>query len=190
MPSDPGGSAFITTPLLEALTDRWWLLRWRGVAALAFGILAFHWPGLTLHTLTLLWGAYSLVDGLLALWAAIRGKLATPRLWLAAMGVAGLVSALLAFAMPATVAGLLVFFVSGWAIFTGALQVWIAVQLRKAVEGDWILVLDGVMAIVFGLALLIWPHLEIIALAWLVAWFAIALGTTYLGLGYWLRHPR
>jgi uncharacterized membrane protein HdeD (DUF308 family) len=60
--------------LLSSLADNTWLLLLRGVAAIAFGILAFFWPGLTLLTLTLLWGTYALADGLLALWAAIAAK--------------------------------------------------------------------------------------------------------------------
>src|SRR5262249_49652515 len=54
----------LTRPhLLRALAQNWWLLLLRGVASIAFGILAFSWPGLTLLTLTLLWGAYALADG-------------------------------------------------------------------------------------------------------------------------------
>jgi uncharacterized membrane protein HdeD (DUF308 family) len=48
-------------PMLHALAKSWWLLL-RGIAAIIFGILAF-WPGLTLVTLVLLYGAFALVDG-------------------------------------------------------------------------------------------------------------------------------
>jgi uncharacterized membrane protein HdeD (DUF308 family) len=53
--------------VLRSLAQNWWLLLLRGIAATAFGTLAFFWPGLTLLTLTLLWGAYSLSDGIFAL---------------------------------------------------------------------------------------------------------------------------
>ena len=42
----------------------------RGVAAIIFGVLAFFWPGITLLTLVLFYGALMLVDGLFALGAA------------------------------------------------------------------------------------------------------------------------
>jgi uncharacterized membrane protein HdeD (DUF308 family) len=91
------------TGLLSSLADNWWLLLLRGVAAIAFGILAFFWPGLTLLTLTLLWGIYALADGLLALWAAIaaKGDMA-PRWWLGLTGVIGILAGLVAFIYPGT----------------------------------------------------------------------------------------
>src|ERR1700720_1635618 len=82
--------------LLRVLAENWWLLLLRGIAAIAFGILAFAWPGLTLLTLTLLWGAYALSDGIFALWAALTGKGGemAPRWWLGVVGVAGVLAGL------------------------------------------------------------------------------------------------
>ena len=64
-----------TSPLalLHELADNWWLVLLRGIAAIAFGILAFFWPAIALVTLVFLWGTYALVDGVLALGAAIAG---------------------------------------------------------------------------------------------------------------------
>jgi hypothetical protein len=44
--------------LLGTLAENWWLLLLRGLAAIAFGVIAFFWPGITLVALTYLWGAY------------------------------------------------------------------------------------------------------------------------------------
>ena len=72
----PRAQSSPTSPLalLLALAENWWLLLRRGIATIAFGILAFIWPNLTLLTLTFLWGAYVIVDGVFALWAAISSK--------------------------------------------------------------------------------------------------------------------
>ncbi|MBN9277326.1 MAG: DUF308 domain-containing protein, partial [Hyphomicrobium sp.] len=64
--------------LRALLGDNWWLLLLRGIAAVAFGVLAMVWPAITLISLTLLWGAYTLVDGVFALWAAISGRATAP----------------------------------------------------------------------------------------------------------------
>ena len=61
----------IATALLGKLADNWWLLLLRGLASIAFGIVAFLWPGLTLVALTYMFGIYAIVDGLPAIWAAV-----------------------------------------------------------------------------------------------------------------------
>jgi hypothetical protein len=80
--------------LLRLLAENWWLLLLRGFAAIVFGVLAFFWPGLTLITLTWLWGAYALSDGVIAIWAAFNasGGDVSPRWWLGLSGVVGILA--------------------------------------------------------------------------------------------------
>src|SRR5687767_16026316 len=68
--------------LLGALARNWWLTLLRGIAAIAFGILTFIWPGVTLVSLVLLYGAFAFVNGVLALWAGIAGRTPAPQWWL------------------------------------------------------------------------------------------------------------
>jgi uncharacterized membrane protein HdeD (DUF308 family) len=84
--------------MLDALARNWWLLLLRGIAAIVFGVLTFVWPGITLLTLLFLYGAFALVDGILALAAAIMGDVPAPRWWLAIVGLFGLAAGILTFA--------------------------------------------------------------------------------------------
>src|SRR6266540_3029554 len=85
-------------PMLHALTKCWWLLLLRGIAAIVFGVLAFIWPGLTLVTLVLLYGAFALVDGVLSLIAAFTGSAKpVPTWWLVIGGLAGIAVGVLTF---------------------------------------------------------------------------------------------
>jgi uncharacterized membrane protein HdeD (DUF308 family) len=82
--------------LLHALGHVWWLVSLRGVAAIAFGILVTIWPGVTLITLTLLWGVYALVDGVAAFWSGWHAKDRGKPMWqVVLVGVVG-IAALLA----------------------------------------------------------------------------------------------
>jgi uncharacterized membrane protein HdeD (DUF308 family) len=57
---------------VETAARHWWAFALRGVVAILFGVLAFALPGVTLTVLVLFWGAFALVDGVLALVAAFR----------------------------------------------------------------------------------------------------------------------
>jgi uncharacterized membrane protein HdeD (DUF308 family) len=183
------GPRFASPVLLHALADSWWLLLLRGVAAIAFGILAFIWPGLTLLTLALLWGAYALVDGILALGAAIFGKAShmAPRWWLALVGIVSLLAGVLAFVWPVLTAEILLLFIASWAIVTGILQIWGAIQLRKEIEGEWLLILSGLLAIAFGVILIVQPGAGALAVVWMIGLFAILVGCDYIALSLQLR---
>lgn len=188
--SDAARSSFAESPLLEAAIHHRSLLRWRGLAALAFGMLVFFWPHLTLSGLTTFWGGYSFIDGGLALGAAVSGRIGTPRFGLSLIGLAGIACAAAVLVAPADVAAHLVAIVAAWAMITGAMQVWAALKLRAVVDGEWILALDGTGAMAFGLILALWPRLEMVHLVWLIGGFALLLGSLYLAISLWLREQR
>jgi uncharacterized membrane protein HdeD (DUF308 family) len=54
------------------VSDAWWAVLLRGIAAIAFGVITFFWPGVTLAALVLLFGAYAFVDGIAAIVLGIR----------------------------------------------------------------------------------------------------------------------
>jgi uncharacterized membrane protein HdeD (DUF308 family) len=173
--------------LLHGLASNWWLEVLRGVAAIIFGILAFAWPGITLLTLVLFWGAFALVDGVLAIIAAVKGGNPMPRWWLAIVGLAGLAAGALTFLMPGLTALVLVTFIAVWAIVLGVMEIIGAIKLRKEVQGEWLLILNGVISVLFGLVLLWRPVTGALALVWIIGAYAIILGVIYVMFGLKLR---
>ncbi len=173
--------------LLHGLASNWWLEVLRGVAAIIFGILAFAWPGITLLTLVLFWGAFALVDGVLAIIAAVKGGNPMPRWWLAIVGIAGLAAGALTFLMPGLTALVLVTFIAVWAIVLGVMEIVGAIKLRKEVQGEWLLILNGVISVLFGLVLLWRPVTGALALVWIIGAYAIILGVIYVMFGLKLR---
>ena len=131
-------------PLLRSMAEHWWLMLLRGIAAVAFGILSLVWPAISALSLVLLWGAYSFADGIFSLGAAIMGKAAPTqsRWWLAVTGVLGIAAGLIAFFAPAVVGGVLLIFIAIWAIAIGVMAIVGAIQLRKEIEGEWLLILS------------------------------------------------
>jgi uncharacterized membrane protein HdeD (DUF308 family) len=175
--------------LLRSLADNWWLLLLRGLAAIGFGVLAFFWPGLTLITLTWLWGAYALTDGVIAIWAAFNasGGDAGPRWWLGLSGVVSILAGVLAFYYTGMTTLVLLMFIAIWAIIIGAIQIWGAIALRSVLQREWLLVLSGALSIAFGVILMVQPGTGALAFVWMIAWYAIFFGGLYIGLAFRLK---
>jgi uncharacterized membrane protein HdeD (DUF308 family) len=175
-------------PLLHELSKHWWLLLLRGIAAIVFGVLAFIWPGLTLLTLVILYGAFAIVDGVLAL-AAVFGRTGpdVPKWWLVLTAILDIGAGLIALFWPGITALVLIIFIGAWAIVRGVMEIIAAIQLRKEIEGEWLLVLAGVLSVLFGLGVLIYPGAGAVALAWLIGIYAIAIGVVMIMLAIRLR---
>jgi uncharacterized membrane protein HdeD (DUF308 family) len=173
--------------MVHALAKNWWLLLLRGIAAIIFGVLAFVWPGLTLLTLILFYGAFALVDGVLAIAAAVTGGAPAPRWWLAIVGLLGIAAGLLTFLMPGVSALVLLFFIAGWAIATGVLQIIGAIQLRKEIDNEWLLILGGVVSVLFGVGMMLAPGAGALALVWVIGIYSVVLGVTFVALAFRLK---
>jgi len=180
-------------PMLHALAKVWWLLLLRGIAAIVFGVLAFIWPGLTLVTLVLLYGAFALVDGVLSLAAAFTGSAKPiPTWWLVVVGLLGIAAGIVTFVWPGITALLLVLFIGAWALVHGIFEIIGAIKLRKEIDNEWMLILSGVLSVIFGLIVLIAPGAGALGLIWVIAAYAIVFGIMFVALALRLRkhgHP-
>jgi uncharacterized membrane protein HdeD (DUF308 family) len=173
------------------LARSWWLLALRGVAGILFGIGAFVWPGATLAALVLLFGAYALVDGVFALIAGISMRRQMNRWWLIALeGVAGIILGLLTFRSPDVTALVLLTFIAVWSIITGIFAIATAVQLRKVIANEWLMILSGVVSIIFGALLIVQPGPGALSIVWLLGAYALLFGILTLMLSFRLRSMR
>lgn len=186
-PSAPHGSLAPGASLLHALAKNWWLEVLRGVAAIILGVLAFVWPGIVLLTLVLFWGAFALVDGVLAIIAAVKGGNPMPRWWLAIAGIAGIAAGALTFLMPGLTALVLVTFIAVWAIILGVMEIYGAIKLRKEIDGEWFLILNGALSVVFGILLLWRPGIGAVALVYIIGAYAIIFGVIHVMFGLKLK---
>jgi uncharacterized membrane protein HdeD (DUF308 family) len=173
--------------MAHALAKNWWMLLLRGIAAIIFGLLALAWPGMTLLTLILFYGAYVLVDGVLAIVAAITGGAPMPRWWLAIVGLLGIAAGLLTFLMPGLTAILLLYFIAGWAIATGVLQIIGAIRLRKEIDNEWLLILGGIVSVLFGAVMMAAPGAGALALITVIGIYTVIIGVLLVALSFRLK---
>lgn len=177
----------VTRPMLHALAKNWWLFLLRGLAAIAFGVIALFMPGVGLATLVILYGAYAFADGVMALVAAFSGEMKDKRWWLALIGVLGLAVGVLTLMMPGVTALVLLYFIGFWSIAIGVMQIIGAIQVRKEIDNEWWLVAGGVLSVLFGLIIIVMPGAGALGLVWAIATFAIIYGVTLVALSFRLR---
>ncbi|HQR19337.1 MAG TPA: HdeD family acid-resistance protein [Burkholderiaceae bacterium] len=176
------------TTLLASIRRNWWLVLLRGIAAVAFGVLAWVWPGITLISLALVWGAYALVDGVCALWSGWQTKDHGKPMWqVILIGVLGIAAGLFTFAAPGLTAIALLTLIAAWAIVNGVFQIAAAIRLRKEIASEWLMILSGALSIVFGGLMLTNLEAGALAVAWLIGAFAIAYGALLVVLSFRLK---
>jgi uncharacterized membrane protein HdeD (DUF308 family) len=153
------------------------LLALRGVIALAFGVLAVIWPGMTMVALAILFGAYALVNGVVEMIAAFRRPQdAARRTAQVVAGLLGVAAGLVALVWPGITALVLVVLFGAWAVVTGAMEIWAATR----VPGQWLTLVIGALTMIVGVLVLIRPVIGAVALALTIGVYAIAAGVLML----------
>jgi uncharacterized membrane protein HdeD (DUF308 family) len=155
----------------------WWLMAIRGLLAVLFGLAAIVWPRLTLFVLVILFGAYALVDGVVAVIVSFQERKSVRQWWVVLLGgIAGIIVGVLTFVWPAITALVLLYLIAAWAIVTGILEIAAAFSRRLPIAHEWTLVLAGILSVLFGVLLAILPGVGLLSLVWLIGIYALAFG--------------
>lgn len=177
--------------MLGRLSRDRWIIALQGVGAVVFGVLALALPDLTLLALVFLFAAYALVDGALALARGLRVSGGKRDPWQVVSGIVSIAAGVIAFVVPGITAYALLLVIAAWAIVSGAIELIGAYQLREVIQREWLLALDGVVSILFGFVLILFPGAGALALVWLIGAFAIASGVILVLFAFRLRgHAR
>jgi uncharacterized membrane protein HdeD (DUF308 family) len=174
----------ISSIRLDLYRARGWIIVLRGVMAMAFGILAFALPGMTLRRLALLFGVYAVLHGILSIAAAVGNRGEPGCGLLGTEGFVGLFAGVMTFQSRSPSAKALVFLVWLWAIGTGILRIAEAIRMRKHLVGDVWLMLSGLLAAFLGGLLLFRSTIGLLGLTSMVAVFALLWGVFEVAVGW------
>lgn len=174
--------------ILSAVTGNWWMLALRGALAVLFGLLALIAPISTLVVLVLFWGAFALVDGIFAIIAAFRVGSGGGRWWLILEGVLGILAGVVTFIYPGLTALVLLYIIAFWALLIGATRIVTAIQLRREIQNEWLMILGGVLTVIFGLLLIVLPGVGLLSLTWLIGIWALIFGIALIILAFRVRN--
>jgi uncharacterized membrane protein HdeD (DUF308 family) len=169
----------------------WWALVLRGIVAILFGLAALFWPGLILAVLIVFFGAYALVDGVLAIIAAFRSSgRGMRRPLLLIEGAIGILFGLVALFWPGLTALVLIYIIAFWAILSGIARIAMAIMLRREIENEWSIALSGVLSVVLGIVLILLPGAALLAYTWLIGLLALVLGIVLIYYAFRVRGQR
>jgi uncharacterized membrane protein HdeD (DUF308 family) len=172
----------------DFLQKSWWMLALRGVAALLFGILAILWPNITLLVLVALFAAYAFITAGASVYAAIQNRKTDKGWWMVLLlGLFAFAAGVLAVIYPAVTALVLVLLMGANALVTGVLDIAIAVRLRKTISNEWLLILAGIVSVVFGILVMVFPGAGALAMVWIVSFYAVFTGVLLLALALRMR---
>lgn len=174
--------------MLAVISRKWWVLLLRGVVAIVLGIVAMMWPGIPLATIALLFGAFSLADGVACIVMGLRGEADGTMWWtMILLGVVAAAAGIAAFAMPGLTLLVLLGIVAGSAIVRGIFEIVAAIRLRAHIDDEWVLGLSGAMSVLFGVLLIARPGAGLVAIAIIMGAYMVALGAMAVALSLRLR---
>jgi uncharacterized membrane protein HdeD (DUF308 family) len=166
----------------------WWWPAFFGVVSIVAGLLSLAWPGPTLLVLAVVFGIELIVWGIYRLVGAVTfgdagGGART--LW----AILGVLSLLLGFyslrhiVITLLALGLLLgifWLVDGIGLIVSAVE-------HRSMPGRGLSLLSGVLGVIAGLVLLVWPAISILTLSVLVGIWLLILGFTQVSMAVQLR---
>jgi len=160
-----------------------WLLVIYGIISVLFGLSALIWPGSTVVALAWAFGVMALAEGITSLFALFGKNVAISRGWLVLYALASSVFGVLAIMHPLAVADVLLMFLAGWLIVAGIFRIVFAIRVRKEIQGEWMIALSGLLAIVLGVLFVAYPVSGLLTVAIWIGAAALIYGVLQLAAG-------
>ncbi len=91
-------------------------------------------------------------------------------------GLFGLALGVLALIFPGATLAVAVLLIGAYLIVDGAVAIWKSFSVMRSDAHWWVLLLEGILGVVVGLAIFTWPGLSALTLAYLVGYWAIITG--------------
>lgn len=149
----------------------------RGLLAVAIGLAALAWPGVTVLALVLLFAVYAFVAAGLQAMRAFSSRDAGPVFGHLLLGLVDIAAGVVAVAWPGPTALVLVLIVASWALVAGAVQIFSAFQAGEMAGTRAMRILGGLAFAAFGVVLFARPGIGAVTLAVLFGLFNLISGT-------------
>ncbi len=164
-------------PLHQLARGAWQSLLVIGIASVVIGVMILAWPGPTLVVAGILFGFYLLFSGILQLVAAMGPQVGTG--WRVLSIVSGILSFILAvfcFRNIGSSLVLLALWIAVSWLFRGMAVLIGGVEAPAGQSGKGWTILFGILLLLSGVVLVVWPIHSIAALTLLAGWWLLIVG--------------
>jgi uncharacterized membrane protein HdeD (DUF308 family) len=158
------------------VTTARWALGVSGALSIVFGVTIIIWPNISLYSLVIVFGAFSLARGVVGLGAAITGPMRQGRGWLVLSSLASIAVGVIVFLRTDMSALALLYVIGAYAIVLGIIALggifWLPLD-----GGDCLVLgLTGAASILFGVVMFAEPGDGALVLLALIAAYALVIG--------------
>jgi uncharacterized membrane protein HdeD (DUF308 family) len=170
-----------------------------GIVLIILGIVILVYPDVTLAILVLIVGVFLIIEGILDLLFGFTAEAKAIGAWWIFLlkGIIDIVVGVLILVSPDITLMLFIYLVAAWAIIWGILELAATVKEWKEVEpsaygtgGKWVGFLIGLIAIVFGSVLAVYPATTLSVIIWLVGFLVIIAGIMIAIISFGTRKTR
>jgi uncharacterized membrane protein HdeD (DUF308 family) len=165
------------------LAQYWWTLFVRGALAVAFGLATLIWPELSIAVIVVFVVIWFLLDGMVELLQGLTSRERWPHFLDGSISIA---AGAFAIFYPQMVGAVLTLTMAFWLIAKGSSHVLLAFRFGGMHPAAWLLGVVGITTVGFG-AFLAHDPVDALGLMTLVSGFAVLLGLSLAGLGWWLE---
>jgi uncharacterized membrane protein HdeD (DUF308 family) len=162
------------------LTKMRWALGINGLLSVAVGVVIIVWPGISLFALTILFGVYALVTGIVGFGAAFSSAMKQERGWLILSSLLGIAVGIMVLVWPDISALALLYVIGAYAVVLGLIAIYGAFALPIDGGDTALMILSGLVAIAFGVVMFANPNDGALVVLALISAFFLIVGITEL----------
>ena len=159
----------------------------RGLLAVAVGIVALAWPGITVLALVILFAIYAFIAAGMEAVKAFSSERAGPVMGHLLLGLVDVGAGVIALAWPGPTALVLVLLVGAWAMVAGLVEIYAGFEVGDSAGTRALFFVSGLISIAFGIVLFARPGVGAVTLALLFGLFNLVYGFWALTQGIDLR---
>ena len=160
--------------LMTAIGRNWWVLLFAGVLSLAVGVVALVWPGKTVIVVAIVFAIWLIVSGIFSLVRGFaHGLTGGMRALFIITGILSLVLGIFAIRGEFQELYILSLFIGIGFLFRGFASLFLGFESK---EGRGSNIFFGIVMIIGGVVVLVWPGISLVTLTWVVGIWLIIIG--------------